>query len=450
MTDAAPALEEAAFFSRLSSLNVPKKFAVAISGGRDSMALARLCAAYAQKHGAEALALTVDHGLRAGAADEAAQAKRWCEAAGLTHRTLHWEGEKPSSGVQGAARAARYALLIEAAQAHGCEALLTAHSEDDQAETVFMRLARGAGLRGLAAMREESLIAAGPGEPLRLLRPLLFFSRDSVTAYLREIAQNYFDDPSNDDDRFERVRVRALLAALGEQGLITTPSMAASARKLAAAEDAAMAQEDALFDHLGGCFYGWGGASLDRWEDAPGADGLARRLIYAVGGGAYMPDGAAARDAVELAASSGAATPQKATPKATVGGAMIMRWRGRLWFLREAAALTGRAGVSPVAPQGLAAPLLWDRRFVIAPSGAAAGLQIAPLGHDAPAFLGQHAGLFRGPPEALASLPGLMRDGVLIGAPALPFMDTEIVTCRPPTCLSLTMERFRGRIVRFS
>lgn len=440
MTDAAPALDEAAFFARLSSFNLPKIFAVAVSGGRDSMALARLCAAYAEKTGARALALTVDHGLRSGAADEAAQAKQWCERAGLTHHTLHWDGEKPSSGVQAAARAARYKLLIEAAQAHGCEALLTAHSEDDQAETVFMRLARGAGLRGLAAIREESFVAAGPGEPLRLLRPLLSFSRDSVTAYLGDIAQDYLDDPSNIDDRFERVRVRAVLAALGEQGLMTTPSMAASARKLAATEDAAMAQEDALFDHLGGCFYGWGGVSLDKWENAAGAGGLARRLIHAVGGGAYPPDEALSLKMVE-AAQQGATT---------LGGTLIQRWRGRLWFLREAAALTGRAGVSPMAPQGLAAPMLWDRRFVIAPSGGAEGLQIGPMGQDAPAFLGRQLGLFRGPPAALAALPGLMQNGVLIGAPALPFMNTEIATCRPPTCLSLTMERFRGRIVRFS
>ncbi len=440
MTAASPALTETAFFARLQSVNIPDRFAVAISGGRDSIALARLAAAYAKQTGATVLALTVDHGLRAEAADEAAQAKQWCEDAGLAHLTLRWEGDKPSSGVQAAARAARYNLLIEAAQAHGCDALLTAHSEDDQAETLFMRLARGAGLKGLSAMREENCVAAGPGEPLRLLRPMLSFSRESVTAYLDKIGQDYLDDPSNLDDRFERVRVRALLAALAEQELLTAPSLAASAKKLRTAEDAARAQEDALFDRFGGCFYGWGGVSLDRWEeDRPGAEGLARRLIHAVGGGVYPPEGAL--EAAAQAAGDGAAAPRKAT----LGGALVMRWRGRLWFLREPAALTGRAGVAPLAPLSLDGPLLWDRRFVIAPCEAASGLQIAPLGHDAPAFLGPRAGLFRGPPEALAALPGLVQDGVLIGAPALPFMDNEILTCR-----SLTRERFLGRIVRFS
>ena len=439
MAAASPALTETAFFARLQSLNIPDKFAVAVSGGRDSMALARLAAAYAKKTGARVLALTVDHGLRAEAAEEAAKAKRWCEEAGLAHLTLRWEGDKPSSGVQAAARAARYKLLIEAAQAQGCAALLTAHSEGDQAETLFMRLARGAGLKGLAAMRAESFVAAGPGAPLRLLRPLLPFSRESVTAYLGGIGQDYLDDPSNLDDRFERVRVRALLAALAEQGLMTAPSLAASAKKLDSAEDAARAQEEALFDHLGGCFYGWGGVSLDRWEDAPGAEGLARRMIHAVGGGVYPP-----AEALETVAQAA-----EGAQKATLGGALMMRWRDRLWFLREPAALTGRAGVEPLAPQSLDRRLLWDRRFVIAPLGAVQGLeiapQIAPMGGEAKAFLGPREGLFRGPPEALAALPGLMQNGVLIGAPALPFMDKGILTCR-----SLTRERFLGRIVRFS
>ena len=129
------------------------------------MALARLCAAWGQGSGAKAVALTVDHGLRPQSAAEAAKAKAWCEAAGLQHETLVWTGPKPATGLQAAARAARYGLLIEAARSHGCEALLTAHNEDDQAETLFMRLSRGAGARGLSAMRAESLVAAGPRGP---------------------------------------------------------------------------------------------------------------------------------------------------------------------------------------------------------------------------------------------------------------------------------------------
>lgn len=434
-----PALSEDTFFNRLQSLNIPTSFAVALSGGRDSMALARLCAAYAEKYGVNVIALTVDHGLRAEAVEEAAKAKAWCEAVGLKHLTLRWDGAKPSSGVQAAARSARYKLLIEAAEAEGCEALLTAHSEDDQAETLFMRLSRGAGPRGLAAMRAESFVAAGPGEPMRLLRPLLSFSRESVTAYLEEIGQAYLDDPSNLDERFERVRVRALLAALAEQELLTASSLAASARKLSHAQDAARAQEEALFDHLGGCFTSWGGVSLDRWENAPGAMGLARRLIHAAGGGDYPPDEAGALEAVQ-AAEKGAAT---------LGGALIQRAKGRLWFFREPAALNGRAGIAPLAPQSLDRPILWDRRFVIEPAtpqnGAVEGLKIAPMGAGAPGFLGSRAGLFQGPSDGLAAQPGLWRDGVLIGAPALPFMNIGSLTCRP-----LLRERFEGRIVRFS
>ncbi len=430
------ALTEMAFFERLQSLNMPKRFAAAVSGGRDSMALARMCAVYAEKTGAKCLALTVDHGLRPEAAEEASKAKTWCEAAGLDHRTLRWEGDKPRSGVQAAARSARYRLLIEAAQENGCEALLTAHSEDDQAETLFMRLSRGAGLKGLAAMRAESLVAAGAHAPMRLLRPLLSFSRECVTAWLHEIGQDYLDDPSNLDKRFERVRVRALLAALAEQELLAGASLAASAEKLGLAEDAARAQEEALFNHLGGCFYPWGGVSLDRWDGkAPGAAGLARRLIHAAGGGEYAPDEEAALEAVKCAGRGAS----------TLAGVLIRPWKGRLWLLREPAALTGRAGVAPMTAQPLTGPVLWDRRFVIAPNDPSGNLEIAPLGAQGADLLGPRAGLFRGPAEGLAAQPGLWRQGVLIGAPALPFMDTRNVTC-----WSLLQERFDGRIVRFS
>ena len=140
------------------------------------MALARLSAAYAKKTGVRVLALTVDHGLRQESAEEAVQTAKWCKAAGLKHRLLRWEGAKPASGVQDAARRARYGMLVRAAEDVGFDALLTAHSADDQAETVFMRLARGAGAQGLAAMAEKTKVAAGVGAGLRVdasLRGLL-------------------------------------------------------------------------------------------------------------------------------------------------------------------------------------------------------------------------------------------------------------------------------------
>lgn len=430
------ALSPDAFAARFSALHPPQRVALALSGGRDSVALLRLAAEYARRAGGTVFAFTVDHGLRPEAASEAQRAAGWATAAGVPHRILHWTGDKPVSGVQAAARTARYRLLIEAAQREACDALLMAHTLDDQAETLFMRLSRGAGPQGLAAMREESFVASGAGAPLRLLRPLLSFSRAAVTQWLEAAGQDFIDDPSNDDPAYERVRVRALLAALGEQGLLTAEALGEAARKAAEAAERLAAQEDALFGALGGCVYGWGGVSLERWwEGAPGATGLARRLVYAAGGGDYPPEADAAAAAVSNALEVGAGT---------LGGALVKLWKGRLWFLREPAAMTGRAGTPPMTPVPLNGALLWDRRFVI--SAAEGGdCEIAPIGAAAGAFLGTRAGLFTGPEEGLAALPGVYRGGVLIGAPALPFMADGPVSAK-----SLLGERRRGRIVRFS
>jgi tRNA(Ile)-lysidine synthase len=409
--------------------------AIAVSGGRDSVALLRLCADYAKGAGAKLKAFTIDHGLRAGSGDEAMRVRDWCAQAGVAHDILLWKGEKPQSGIQEAARRARYGLLIEAALRAGCEALLTAHTLDDQAETLFMRLARGAGVKGLSSIRERSLVAAGAGAPLLMLRPLLSFSRRAVTSYLQERDQSFLDDPSNDDPHFERVRVRALLAALEEQDLLTGRVLSETAQKLAAAFEHLQAQEDALFVSLGGCFYAWGGVSLDRWDvSAASAGGLARRLLHAVSGAEYAPDEMKSGGAAEQAMSSGAAT---------LSGAAIKRSRGRLWFFREPAALTGRAGVAPAERQPLDAPLLWDGRFILEPPEGFAGLSVGPLGPEAAEFLSGHQTLFQGPSEALSGLPGLYAADRLIGAPALPFMNGLAAS------KSLAQERYMGGIVRF-
>lgn len=436
MPVSAAALTDEVFAAALRALSPPSRIALAVSGGRDSMALLHLCAAYANRHDVTLVALSVDHGLRAGAAREAAFVADAAEKRGIAHQTLVWGGEKPPSGVQAAARSARYQLLIEAARAAGCGALLTAHTADDQAETLFMRLTRGAGVKGLAGMSPETRIAAGAGAPLRLLRPMLGFSREAVTSYLDASGQDYIDDPSNDDPAFERVRVRALLAALCEQEIVRGAALAASAAQLLAANARLAEQEKALFAASGGVFYGWGGVSLDCWRgaEAAGAGGLARRLVFAVGAAAFPPSEADALTAVTKACDTGAAT---------LAGALIRRWRGRVWLVREPAALTGRAGVAPPDPVAISGAVLWDRRFIL--SAPAAGLQIAPLGDDAQAALGARGGLFQGPPEALPAIPAIYRDGVLIGAPALPFMAPKDVACQP-----LIAERFAGRCVRFS
>ena len=425
-------LEE--FSARLSALKAPRRFAIAISGGRDSMALAQLAAAFARDGGAKVFAFTVDHGLRSEAAEEAAKVADWCAALDLHHETLVWRGQKPTTGVQAAARSARYRLLATAAAKADCAAILTAHNAYDQAETAFMRLARGAGAQGLAAMAEDTKIAVGAAAPLRLLRPLLCYGRERLTATVNAAGQAFVDDPSNDDPHYERVRTRALLAALGEQNLLTVDALNRSAGRLGLAAARLRLQEDDLFAARGGCFYAWGGASIDNGDDHPALGGVGARLIHAVSGEAHGPDPVISETAIRDALRDGAAT---------LGGALIKRWRQRLWFLREPGAVLGRADVAPLAAMPLGGDQLWDGRFIFRSKAPDRALMVRPIG-DAIGPLGAAIQAFSGPREAISSSPGIYQDNALIAAPAIPFMASGGICAE-----ALAKERFVGGILRF-
>jgi len=178
--------------------------AVAVSGGRDSLALALLAHEWARARDGGIVALIVDHGLRAEASREAAATRALLARHGIEAAILHWSGAKPSHGVQEAARAARYDLLFESCRERGILHLLVAHHADDQAETIAMRAARGSGVDGLAGMA-----ALVERRHARLLRPLLTVPRARLTATLEALGIAWVDDPSNADPRFERVRVRS-------------------------------------------------------------------------------------------------------------------------------------------------------------------------------------------------------------------------------------------------
>src|SRR5689334_5885658 len=138
----------------LVAMGAPWPGAIAVSGGGDSVALMHLLAAWARRRKRQAPAIvTVDHGLRAGSAGDARKVARWAKAAGLKPHALRWEGPHPNSDVEAQARQARYRLMGEWTRAHDITALYIAHTLDDQAETFLLRLIRGSGLDGLAAMR---------------------------------------------------------------------------------------------------------------------------------------------------------------------------------------------------------------------------------------------------------------------------------------------------------
>ncbi|WP_235888990.1 tRNA lysidine(34) synthetase TilS [Glacieibacterium frigidum] len=181
------------------------QLAVAISGGPDSLALLILAHA---AYGERVVALTVDHGLRAESAGEAAMVASVCAARGIFHTTLVWRGDKPAANVQAAARDARYALMRDHCVAHGIAWLATGHHADDQAETLLMRLARGSGTGGLSGIRARRDL----GEGVTLLRPLLEMRRADLRAIVDAAGLAPVDDPANRSPAYDRTAARALLA----------------------------------------------------------------------------------------------------------------------------------------------------------------------------------------------------------------------------------------------
>jgi tRNA(Ile)-lysidine synthase len=188
---------------------------LAVSGGPDSVALMWLAARWrrSRKRGPRLVAVTVDHGLRPEAAREARNVKRLARSLELPHRTLRWTGTKPTTGVPAAAREARYRLLVQAARASGASHVLTAHTRDDQAETLLMRLLRGSGITGLSAMARET-----DRDRVRLARPFLDIPKSRLIATLNKAKIAFADDPTNRDFTFTRPRLRALMPALAEEG----------------------------------------------------------------------------------------------------------------------------------------------------------------------------------------------------------------------------------------
>jgi tRNA(Ile)-lysidine synthase len=207
---------------------------LAVSGGPDSIALMWLAARWrgALKNGPALIAVTVDHGLRPEAAREARDVKRLADGLGVVHRTLRWTGAKPETGLPAAAREARYRLLAKAARASGATHILTAHTRDDQAETLLMRMARGSGIAGLAAMARES-----ERDGVVLARPLLDVAKARLIATLARAKVDFADDPTNRDPHFTRPRLRALMPGLAEEGF-DSRNLARLAARLARANAA--------------------------------------------------------------------------------------------------------------------------------------------------------------------------------------------------------------------
>jgi tRNA(Ile)-lysidine synthase len=357
--------------------------AVAVSGGPDSLALTILGDRWARARDGEVCALTVDHRLRPESAAEAELVAGWCAERAIRHETLFWEGEKPATGIQEAAREARYRLLAGWCREHGCLHLLTAHHREDQAETYLIRRRAGSGVDGLAAMSAVREICG-----CRVVRPLLGTPRARLAALLEAERQPFITDPSNSNPRFERARLRAENGGATSSALDDAATQARSCgmerihreRDLDALSARAVSLHPAGFATL----------EPEPIRDAPPerAERLLGRVAATIGGARYP----LRRDRVARLLAGLLTEPQRAR---TLGGCRFVPWRGRILVLREMAAAASPQGIEP------GDTILWDRRFEVAlPQEAERPVTIGYLG-------GRRTAMF--PPSPPASLPGLVR-----------------------------------------
>jgi tRNA(Ile)-lysidine synthase len=226
------------FAAAMARLGRPWPGAVAVSGGADSVALMLLLAGWARQRKLPApIVLTVDHGLHPDSAKHAQAVAKRAKAQGLAVHTLIWKGAKPRSDIEAAAREARYRLLGEWCAGHKVSALYVGHTRDDQAETFLLRLARGSGLDGLAAMRAIAPFPLAAFSAMRIVRPLLGLARQDLRAFLKAAGESWIEDPMNDEPRFARGRLRAAWPMLAELGL-SPARVADAANHLARAREA--------------------------------------------------------------------------------------------------------------------------------------------------------------------------------------------------------------------
>jgi len=366
------------------------RLGLAVSGGGDSMALLHLAAGVVPP---DRLAVaTVDHHLRPGSGDEAAAVAQAAAELGLAHDVLDWRGWDGQGNLQAAARTARRELLADWARRNGLDAVVLGHTQDDQAETVLMRLARGSGVDGLAAMAAHSR-----AQGMVWLRPLLGHARAELRDWLRAHGVRWTEDPSNDDPGYDRIRARQMLADLAGLGLTperlaqTAAQMQAARAVLdAAADDAAQAlmraeHGDIVFD----------AGELDALP-LETRDRLVARALCMIASTPYRPRLRALHAALNA-------------PVATLHGCLLTRARGELRITREAQAVAD-----------LRAPLgsLWDQRWSItAPAArAACGLEIRALGASGLAQCPDRTGWLL-PRRSLLASPAVWDGPRLIAAP---------------------------------
>jgi tRNA(Ile)-lysidine synthase len=371
------------------------RIAVAVSGGPDSMALVVLMDAWAKSRGGSVLGLTVDHGLRAEAAAEAAAVGTFLAARGMAHAVLRWTGDKPKAKIQQAAREARYRLLIEACAARGILHLAVAHHADDQAETVLFRQDHGTGEAGLAGMPTQRSLG-----PVRLIRPVLGWSKPALIAVCQAAGQEFFDDPSNRSKAFARTGLRERLADGAARDALFEQAVAAGrARALHDRDVAELLGQIAEARPDGAVILDAAGLA----DAAPALRSAAlAACLRAVGGNAYAPT-------PESVETLGRAL-NEGFQGVSLAGCVVRPWRGSILICREAGRITDRVRLTPGVWR------FWDRRFM---------LQVESGGFEAKALgVSGYAAVRKQTQSALpsivaAGLPAILCNGRLVTVPGL-------------------------------
>lgn len=385
MRNAASELASRAF----SSVDFSGGAVVAVSGGSDSTALLLLLKSHFDRNfpTSPLLAVTVDHALRPGSADEAAAVARLCATHSIAHRTLVWSGSKPETGLPAAAREARYGLLSQAARGARIPLVVTGHTADDQAETVWMRQVRAGetSALGLAGMAPATLHDGA----VWIVRPLLGIRRAALRDHLRGMDIGWFDDPTNADRRFERPRLRQ---SSGGQIAEGGETLALAGRAARAREDINRRAADLLR-----AFASMPAPGLVRLDPAfaHGDDRAAalhtlRILLAVVGGTTFLPNNEAATAVL--------ARLMAGTARATLSRCVVDARRAGVFLHRE------HRDLPHPCPAG--AGMVWDgRRRITADNGDS--LIVGPRG-----LTGKRTG-------AAAALPPSLVDAARAAEPAL-------------------------------
>lgn len=336
----------------------PPRLGVAVSGGGDSVALLHILTRCFAPEQTELSVATVDHGLRPEAAIEADQVRDMCDALGITHSKLRWRGWDGVGNLQEKAREARFKMLSDWAHMQDLSLVLLGHTADDQAETLLMRLARLAGVNGLSGMPTRRTING-----VTFMRPMLGLTRAQLRAYLLRHGIGWAEDPSNDDDRFDRVKARRALAALEDLG-VTASGLSQVAANLRQARDALdwysfLAARDLIYIQ-GGCVV------LDQRMFRTLPVEVARRLVVQSVRWISRSEHPPRRSAVE-----NALTAIRQGHAMTMAGCHIVTYGKNAWICREH---------KVVSDETCETDALWDGRWTVRRQRDVDGCHMAALG----------------------------------------------------------------------